>query len=147
MSDLYMLTYCSRNHVGGGEAAIAREVEQILAVSRRKNKENGITGALLWNAGSFAQMLEGPRTALESTFESIQCDPRHGDVMILHAGPLAQRSFPEWSMGFVDTKDTIQAPAAQAALEAVLAGKPGAGGQIVAMLKQLVIEEGEWATM
>jgi len=147
MSELYMVTYCSRNLITGGEAATAHEVDQILAVSRRNNKQSGITGALLYNAGSFAQLLEGPQTALERTFETIQCDPRHGDVMILHAGPVAHRSFPEWSMAFVDAKDGVQAPAAMAALEAVLAGKPGAGDQIVATLKKLVVEEGEWATL
>ena len=147
MSELYILTYCSHNLISGGEEATAHEVEQILAVSRRNNQESRITGALLYNAGSFGQILEGPRAAVERTFEAIQCDPRHGDVMILHAGPVAHRSFPEWSMAFVDAKDGVQAPAAMAALEAVLAGKPGAGDQIVATLKKLVVEEGEWATL
>ncbi|MCJ2078787.1 BLUF domain-containing protein [Methylobacterium sp. E-016] len=34
----------------------------------------------MFNAGAFAQVLEGPRRQVEETFERIQCDDRHGDV-------------------------------------------------------------------
>ena len=44
-------------------------ITQILQTSRRKNKEQNVTGALLFDSGYFAQTLEGPRLAIERTFE------------------------------------------------------------------------------
>ena len=55
----------------------------------------------MFNAGCFAQVLEGPRAAIEATFERIQQDDRHGDVSLLAFGPAQERAFETWSMGFV----------------------------------------------
>jgi len=43
----------------------------------------GVTGALIFNAGIFAQVLEGDRQDVALTFERIQRDTRHGDVQVL----------------------------------------------------------------
>lgn len=145
MSELYMLSYCSRNRIDGDAATMERELAQILEVARRKNLANGVTGALLHNAGSFAQVLEGPRDVIEETFERIQCDDRHGEVMLLHAGPIRQRSFPEWSMAFVGGAETVAAPEVMAALRAAQVGAPGAGERVLEILRGLVVEEGAWA--
>ncbi|RYG68245.1 BLUF domain-containing protein, partial [bacterium] len=98
---LYQLVYYSRNKVAGSPSAFAAEVGSILAVSRRNNALAGLTGALLFNAGCFAQVLEGPLDAIEATFERIQQDIRHGDVSLLVLEPIAERSFEHWAMGFV----------------------------------------------
>ena len=55
----------------------------------------------MFNAGCFAQVLEGPRDAVEETFEIIQQDERHGDVSLLAFQPVEHRAFESWSMGFV----------------------------------------------
>lgn len=101
--DLFRLVYYSRNEIPGGAAAFASEVQAILAASQRNNTRAGVTGALLFNSGCFGQVLEGPRRAVETTFERIQRDPRHGEVSLLAFEP-AERMFPNWSMGFVGTK-------------------------------------------
>ena len=101
MTDLHRLIYTSRNLLGGGEAEQDAAVAGILAVSKRNNARVGVTGALLFNAGTFAQVLEGPRAAVEATFERIQRDQRHGDVSVLQCEPVAARGFPNWSMAFV----------------------------------------------
>ncbi|WP_152046769.1 BLUF domain-containing protein [Aureimonas psammosilenae] len=98
---LYQLVYYSRNEVSGNEASFEAEVSAILEASRRNNDPAGITGALLFNGGVFAQVLEGPLEAVEATFERIQQDERHGDVSLLALEPIAHRSFPNWAMGFV----------------------------------------------
>ena len=100
----FRLVYYSRNKVPGDAAAHERELRTILAASRRNNAQAGVTGALLFNAGCFGQVLEGPRRAVETTFERIQCDPRHGDVALLDFAPAEDRAFPNWSMGFVGTE-------------------------------------------
>ena len=101
MNDLYRLIYTSRNLLAGDEGERDAAVAGILAVSKRNNARVGVTGALLFNAGSFAQVLEGPRAAVEITFERIQRDPRHSDVSVLQCEPVATRGFPNWSMAFV----------------------------------------------
>jgi len=100
---VFRLVYYSRNQIRGDKTALAAEVQTILDASRRNNTSAGVTGALLFNAGCFGQVLEGPRRAIEATFERIQCDPRHGDVSLLAFEP-AERAFPNWSMGFVGAK-------------------------------------------
>ena len=101
MSDLYRLVYTSRNLLDGGEEEQKAAIAGLLAVSKRNNARVGVTGALLFNGGSFAQVLEGSRAAVEATFERIQRDPRHSDVSVLQCEPVAARGFPNWSMGFV----------------------------------------------
>ncbi len=101
MSDLYRLVYTSRNLLPGGEDEQSAAVGGILAASKRNNARVGVTGALLFNAGSFAQVLEGPRAAVETTFERIQRDMRHSDVSVLQCERVVARGFPNWSMAFV----------------------------------------------
>ena len=101
MSDIYRLVYTSRNFLEGGEEEQKAAIAGLLAVSKRNNARVGVTGALLFNGGSFAQVLEGSRAAVETTFERIQRDPRHSDVAVLQCEPVASRGFPNWSMGFV----------------------------------------------
>jgi hypothetical protein len=55
----------------------------------------------MFNSGCFAQVLEGPRLAVEHTFERIQQDSRHGDVSLLAFEPAPDRAFRRWSMGFI----------------------------------------------
>lgn len=105
MSDLYRLVYASKNLLHGSDAEIAQAVSQILDASQRNNARVDVTGALMFNAGAFAQVLEGPQQGVESTFERIQCDPRHGDVTVLQCGPAESRSFANWSMAFVGQSD------------------------------------------
>ncbi|MCJ2079705.1 BLUF domain-containing protein [Methylobacterium sp. J-090] len=109
MSDLYRLVYASKNVLQGSDAEIAHSVAQILAASQRNNARVDVTGALMFNAGAFAQVLEGPRQGVESTFERIQCDLRHGDVTVLQCGPAVSRSFTNWSMAFVGQSATGRA--------------------------------------
>ena len=100
MSTLYRLVYTSQNLLRGSDEQRAAAIAEILAVSRRNNGRVGVSGALLFNGGSFAQVLEGPREAVEATFERIQRDPRHSEVSVLQCEAVAARGFPHWSMAF-----------------------------------------------
>ena len=101
MSDLHKLVYYSRNRIGGSADKLNAAIETILATSRVNNQAVGVTGALMFNSGCFAQVLEGPRDAVEEIFERIQQDERHGDVSLLAFDRVADRAFETWSMGFV----------------------------------------------
>ncbi|MFL1463111.1 BLUF domain-containing protein [Roseococcus sp. DSY-14] len=103
--DTWRLVYVSRNRIRGEEAALAAEAATILEASRRNNPRVGVTGALMFNRGLFAQVLEGPQAAVEDTFERIQGDDRHGEVALLSFAPCAARAFPHWSMAHVGTQE------------------------------------------
>ncbi|WP_426265390.1 BLUF domain-containing protein [Sphingomonas sp. PWP1-2] len=98
---LYRLVYYSRNAIVGDEATLATAISSILTKSQVNNAKVGVTGALMFNAGCFAQVLEGSRSAVERVFERIQQDERHGDVSLLAFDPTPSRVFENWSMGFV----------------------------------------------
>jgi blue light- and temperature-responsive anti-repressor len=100
-SPLHRLIYYSKNLIPGPGPAIESEIRDILAVSRKNNAAHGITGALIFNAGIFAQVLEGSRRDVEATFERIQRDNRHDDVQVLDFAPAEARGFANWSMGFL----------------------------------------------
>lgn len=99
MTTLHRLVYVSRNMLPA-DADPAAEIAGILRISRENNARDGVGGALMFNAGVFAQVLEGGLGALEDTFERIQCDERHGDVRILQLEPVPERRFEAWSMAW-----------------------------------------------
>jgi Sensors of blue-light using FAD len=100
-SSLHRLVYYSRNRILGTPAELATEVEAILASAQRNNSSINVTGALIFNAGIFAQVLEGARHNVELTFERIQRDQRHSDAQVLAFEEVPNRGFPSWSMAFV----------------------------------------------
>jgi hypothetical protein len=100
-NSLHRLVYYSRNRIAGPPQALAASIGDILATSRANNARVGVTGALMFNAGCFGQVLEGPQPALEAIFERIQQDERHGDVSLLSLASTTTRAFESWSMGFV----------------------------------------------
>ena len=72
----------------------------ILATARRENLVSGITGVLLCRDAVYLQVLEGPKTQLDTTFEAIRRDRRHLGVTVLAEYATKSRIFPGWQMGF-----------------------------------------------
>ncbi|WP_158295618.1 BLUF domain-containing protein [Crenalkalicoccus roseus] len=97
--ELFRVIYISRNLIP--PSATEAEIGRILEASRRRNAALGVTGALLFSEGAFAQVLEGPLASVEEVFETIQADPRHREVVVLEAGRVPERAFPEWHMAYV----------------------------------------------
>lgn len=139
--DAYRLVYYSRNLVTSAPETFTREIDDILAVSRANNARDGITGALIFNAGCFAQVLEGPLDVVEATFERIQQDERHGEVSLLAMEPISARSFPNWAMGFVGLSDADAARFADVAAASAFDLSRFGGDQLHAILRDLAIEE------
>jgi hypothetical protein len=98
---LHRIVYFSRNTMSGSSSDVLAGVQQILATARRNNARVGVTGALVFNSGGFAQVLEGPRQGVAEIFERIQCDRRHSDVLVLEHTQVETRSFASWSMAFI----------------------------------------------
>jgi hypothetical protein len=76
------------------------ELKEILSASQVNNERDHITGMLLYSEDTFLQVLEGEKEALDKTYERILEDTRHKGVIELARGELAERNFPNWSMGF-----------------------------------------------
>lgn len=109
MSQTFRLVYHSLNRIAGTPDQVRAEIDQILTVSRTNNVKVGVTGALMFNSGYFAQVLEGPQGAIEATFERIQQDPRHGEVTLLDLTAVSDPTFANWSMAFVGSSKVEQA--------------------------------------
>jgi hypothetical protein len=140
-SDVYKILYCSKNLIEGENAKRDAEITQILQTSRRKNKEQNVTGALLFDSGYFAQTLEGPRLAIEQLFERIQRDPRHGDVTVLSSQTDGRRDFPEWSMAHVAPPGGVASGMAAVALDTALLRPTASAEEILGLLRSLVIRK------
>jgi hypothetical protein len=100
---IYRLVYMSRNEMAGTAEEIEQSIGGILETSRRNNRKVDVGGVLMFNNGGFLQVLEGPLESVTETFERVQCDTRHSDVVILEAGEVPERAFSEWAMAFVGT--------------------------------------------
>jgi hypothetical protein len=141
-SEVYKILYCSKNLIEGENAKRDAEIAQILQTARRKNKEQNVTGALLFNSGYFAQALEGPRLAIEQIFERIQRDPRHGDVTVLSSQTDGLRDFPEWSMAYAAPPGgAASAGRAGVALDTPLLRPTASAEEVLGLLRSLVIQE------
>ncbi|MEF2549692.1 BLUF domain-containing protein, partial [Aurantimonas sp. E1-2-R+4] len=82
------------------------DLEAILAKSRSYNPLHDISGMLLFASGrdgrrgSFMQLLEGDRGAIETLRTTIFADPRHHTKIVIEEGEKPERDFADWSMAF-----------------------------------------------
>ncbi len=141
---VFTLTYCSRNRIQGGPAEVREHLQAILTAARRNNPRLQITGALLYNAGSFAQILEGPLENVQRIFETIQRDSRHSEVTVIQSESDAGRQFPDWAMAFAGGSSFEGMPIASDAFQAVFSGAESAGEQMLSLLRTLMVDDSEW---
>jgi hypothetical protein len=86
------------------------DLESILARSRVRNAADGVTGALVYNEGSFVQYIEGPQAGLEATWARIRNSSAHGQIIELLNEPVGSRSFANWHMGYTEaTRQQLRA--------------------------------------
>jgi hypothetical protein len=99
--NMVRLIYASRL----SEECDRKALEKILEVSRRKNEELGITGALCYDPDFFLQCLEGPRDEVNELFKLIIQDKRHKKVTLLEYCEIDQREFDGWNMAYLSSSD------------------------------------------
>jgi hypothetical protein len=69
--------------------------------SRRRNRQDDITGLLLFDGASFVQWVEGPQIAVAALRQRLVEDRRHCDMDVaLFDVHSRQRRFPDWALGF-----------------------------------------------
>ena len=103
------ILYVSTSTTTGNAADLA----DILQQSRHNNALEGVTGVLWSDGRSFMQALEGPSDSVAATFERIQGDRRHHDLIVLHDRPIAAREFGSWSMVHRTAREPADAHDAQ----------------------------------
>jgi hypothetical protein len=101
---VYSLLYVSKTLLKfpAGEAEVANIVEGSLI----RNARLGVTGALISTGSYFAQVLEGPRPAVEELMASIDADPRHMRVKIIRTVEEGRR-FTGWSLAYSGTSAAV----------------------------------------
>ncbi len=94
--DLIHLIYCS---AASNPDLSLDEIDTIQKKSRANNAEVGITGMLLFDQGSFFQVIEGERAVVEALFEVICEDEHHTNVAKILLESIEARDFGDWTMG------------------------------------------------
>lgn len=102
-----------------------RVVADIAVKARCRNKDADITGLLIFDGLHFCQQLEGVAAKVAEVMARIRLDPRHHGVFIVHQGPLAQRRFCRFSLGYTSAEDVellkrLQQLQGQAAVKAFM---------------------------
>jgi hypothetical protein len=77
-----------------------QQVTAILTTARQNNERNDITGMLVFDSTAFLQVIEGDREKLSKLYAALVRDPRHHHLTILGMGPIDEREFSSWQMGF-----------------------------------------------
>jgi Sensors of blue-light using FAD len=78
------------------------DLMKLLFDARTFNRDNGITGLLLYRDGHFMQLLEGEEPMLRLLYGWIAADPRHRNPVLEIDAPARERLFPEWKMGYAE---------------------------------------------
>ncbi len=125
---LYRVLYCSRARLPAEREARLGSLRTIIARSEANNRTAGLTGALLFTNGCFAQILEGEEAPLEARFARISADARHHQIAVVAYGPAAGREFADWSMAFLGQPQSDEEDAlARLLLQEAFAPAPRAG--------------------
>ena len=93
------LLYVSRATFSGSSED--RHLLTILDDARSRNSALGVTGALLYLNGRFAQILEGEAAEVNQLMIDILRDDRHEFVRIIEVAPITGRRFASWGMAWV----------------------------------------------
>ena len=97
---LERIVYVSRAAPGIGSG----EVYGIIREAHARNAAAGISGALIFMHGRFAQVLEGTAPALRAVWGAILRDPRHADVALRARERALCRLFPGQAHGAPDPR-------------------------------------------
>ena len=136
---VHQIVYCSKNRIPGSAGEVAIEIDAILRTARSRNERAGVSGALLFSGAAFAQVLEGPLAAIQEIFESILCDERHQDVVLLRNAAAPTRVFTDWSMAYADPGAVQDVWQANIDLDAAFARATAGAPRIINLLEQLVL--------
>ena len=79
---------------------------EFLNAARKANRQNDVSGLMLYMSGCFLILLEGEAAKVDIASAAIFSDER--EMRMILREPIAEREFPEWIMGF-ETVDALEA--------------------------------------
>ena len=94
--ELVHCIYCSAST----HAFSPSDLAFLLTQCRQNNSKAGLTGMLLYSDGTFFQVLEGDRAAVEALLEKLPKDKRHDRITKIVLEPIEERAFAQWTMGY-----------------------------------------------
>ena len=106
---LSRLIYISEPCFDRADGSTMAQLNLILASSKRRNQAAYVTGALIYDAAWFLQILEGDRRVIWQTFSRIADDERHAGCLLVEMVDIAERSFGNWWMGLATRDETTTA--------------------------------------
>lgn len=111
MLDLWQICYISESSRHLSED----EIQTLLKKARKHNAATSITGILIYHAGHFLQVIEGPLNRLDRLYQRISLDPRHQQILKILEAPIEHRYFANWQMAYskieefdLDLRDEIE---------------------------------------
>lgn len=93
---LFALTYLSR----ATRDLLPEELDSILLQARLFNASEQVTGVLLYGDDRFFQLLEGSEASVRKAFDRVCRAQAHEGIRVLSEGPIEERFFDSWHMGF-----------------------------------------------
>jgi len=96
MSELMHLIYASKATVDFSD----NDLVELLKKARKNNHSLDVTGMLLFDNGSFLQVLEGEEETVNMLFKEISKDERHENIVKIINEAIPERQFNDWSMGY-----------------------------------------------
>ena len=96
MIALIHLIYASRETEPFSEDSL----KSLVMKAGERNGPLGVTGMLLYDRGSFMQVLEGEESTVDALFQKISEDPRHSSVVQIIREAIPARQFGTWNMGY-----------------------------------------------
>lgn len=106
-----------------------RGIAEIIRAARNYNRDNGLTGVLVFDGERFCQHIEGSREAVLLLAGKIASDRRHRQFTILHQDfARTARRFGEWHMAYaLDSRGDVMENLCKAR-----------GPEVVALLQQQI---------
>lgn len=95
-AELASLLYASRVTIDPDQLALTLADIQTQSVAR--NTAHDITGLLIATPRYFAQLLEGPSSALDAVLFDILTDRHHADIQVLQRGTITARIGQSWRL-------------------------------------------------
>ena len=94
MEDLIHVIYVS----SAAPEISEHDTVKFLNEARKANRQNDVSGMMLYIGGCFLQLLEGEATKVDIACRAIFRDKR--EMRLILREPIAEREFSEWTMGF-----------------------------------------------
>ena len=99
---IVQIVFCSHATDSQDTNKLNRNIKNIVQDARIKNAKLGITGALLTDKASFAQVAEGSFSSVEDMYSDVVNDKRHYGVELLQYVVTHVRLLPLRALAFVE---------------------------------------------